>query len=199
MNAPDIPRCGLRRPPKPLPVVYRVAVATGTPRESDVQVNPGWGVLCCGCKHVEPDDVKYDTFPPWSPCRKKKRTATYDERGVREVVPVHDLVRYVDGTESCPRYEQAMNTDQPLALDVSLEKARALHRVWRALNDGDCPNCHRPHAATDIVRSQLGIECPSCGFNVTHDEIEDIQRLFAPAMNAAMDIFMKWRAEGVTP
>lgn len=84
---------------------------------------------------------------------------------------------------------------QPLALDVSLEKARALHRVWRALNDGDCPSCHKFHAATDIIRSQIGIECPACGFYVTHGEIEDIERMFAPAMNAAVDIFLKWRAE----
>lgn len=30
-----------------------------------------------------------------------------------------------------------MSERETLALDVSLERARALHRVWRALNDGD--------------------------------------------------------------
>lgn len=86
-------------------------------------------------------------------------------------------------------------SDSRLALDVSLEKARALHRVWRALNDGDCPVCHRFNAATDIVRNASGIECPACGFFVTHGEIEDIEKLFAPAMDAAVSIFLQWRDE----
>lgn len=84
---------------------------------------------------------------------------------------------------------------QPLALDVSLEKARALHRVWRALNDGDCPKCHKFHAATEIIRNTYSIECPACGFFVTRKEIDDIEKMFAPAMDAAVDIFLEWRAK----
>lgn len=83
----------------------------------------------------------------------------------------------------------------PLALDVSLEKARALHRVWRALNDGDCPRCHRFHAATEILRSSHAIACPACLFRVTRTEIEAIEKMFAPAMDAAVEIFDKWRDE----
>lgn len=83
----------------------------------------------------------------------------------------------------------------PLALDVSLEKARALHRVWRALNDGDCPNCHRFHAATEILRWPSRIVCPSCDFTVLTSEIAKIEQMFAPAMNAAVAIFNAWRAE----
>jgi hypothetical protein len=86
---------------------------------------------------------------------------------------------------------------QPVALDVSLEKARALHRVWRALNDGDCPNCHAYHQATEMLRrwnvGQKGIMCPSCSFCVTTEEIQDIEKLFAPAMEAAVKIFQDWR------
>ena len=81
----------------------------------------------------------------------------------------------------------------PLALDVSLEQARALHRVWRALNDGDCPNCHKFHAATEIHRTSDAITCPSCWFHVKKTEIEAIEKMFAPAMNAAVAIFNKWR------
>lgn len=83
----------------------------------------------------------------------------------------------------------------PLALDVSLEQARALHRVWRALNDGDCPNCHKFHAATEIVRSSDAITCPSCWFHVKKTEIAAIEQMFAPAMDAAVAIFNKWRDE----
>ena len=86
---------------------------------------------------------------------------------------------------------------QPLALDVSLEKARALHRVWRALNDGDCPKCHRAVPATSILRDSTGMECPNCGFGVTFREIDAIEVMFAPAMNAAVAIFEEWRASRV--
>lgn len=88
-----------------------------------------------------------------------------------------------------------------LALDISLEKARALHRVWRALNDGDCPKCHHAVAATDVIRPNLKggiwLQCPNpdCGFHVMGEEITEIERMFAPAMDAAVEIFEKWRNE----
>ena len=88
---------------------------------------------------------------------------------------------------------------QPIALDVSLEKARALHRVWRALNDGDCPKCHQYRSATEMFRGHEflsdapAIACPSCNFHVTHQEIAEIEKMFAPAMDAAVAIFEAWR------
>lgn len=92
--------------------------------------------------------------------------------------------------------EAAESDPQPMALDVSLERARALHRVWRALNDGDCPKCHKHRAATEMDRSTIrGIACPSCGFYVTDEEIEWIEELFAPAMDAAVKIFEEWRRD----
>ena len=96
--------------------------------------------------------------------------------------------------------EENLDTPQPnLALDVSLEKARALHRVWRALNDGDCPKCHHAVAATDVIRPNLKggiwLKCPNpdCGFYVTGQEITEIELMFAPAMDAAVAIFERWR------
>jgi hypothetical protein len=92
---------------------------------------------------------------------------------------------------------------KPVALDVSLEKARALHRVWRALNDGDCPKCHAHPGAHGIRRWEYNaccldaaaMECPTCGFYVTHAEIDEIEVMFAPAMDAAVAIFEQWRSE----
>lgn len=90
-------------------------------------------------------------------------------------------------------------TDEQLALDTDLQKARALHRVWRALNDGDCPKCHHAVAATDIIRPNLKggvwLKCPNpdCGFQVMGEEITEIERMFAPAMDAAVSIFEQWR------
>lgn len=99
-----------------------------------------------------------------------------------------------------------MSENKELALDTSLmDKARAMHRVWRALNDGDCPKCHRMHAASDIIRDSRdpvaavlakernGIACPSCLFKITYKEIHAIERMFAPAMDGAVMIFEQWR------
>ena len=81
-----------------------------------------------------------------------------------------------------------------LHLDVDLDKSRALHRVWRALNDGDCPKCHNHYPATTVQRLiGNGVGCPMCGFHVTGPEIDEIERLFAPAMDAAVAIFEEWR------
>lgn len=89
---------------------------------------------------------------------------------------------------------------EPIALDVSLERARALHRVWRALNDGDCPKCHNYAPATAMIRfpidenmARSGIRCPICFFTVYKDEIDEIEKMFAPAMDAAVSIFEEWR------
>lgn len=110
-----------------------------------------------------------------------------------------------------------MDLGKELALDIDLEEARALHRVWRALNDGDCPKCHKHHPATSMIRNYVStnppgsnkpfkpfvdpptrstqgcIQCPSCGFLIYGDEIEEIERLFAPAMDGAMKVFENWR------
>ena len=92
-------------------------------------------------------------------------------------------------------YRRPIAEPLPLALDVSLEKARALHRVWRALNDGDCPKCHKYHPATAIYRGETFIQCPSCGFDIESEEIEAIEKMIAPAMDAAVAIFEQWRSE----
>ena len=86
-----------------------------------------------------------------------------------------------------------------LHLDVSLERARALHRVWRALNDGDCPYCHTYRPATEMIRNpsymHTAVQCPDCRFGVAFEEIEAIEKMFAPAMDAAVAIFQEWREE----
>lgn len=99
-----------------------------------------------------------------------------------------------------PGCQETAKEAKALALDVSLEKARALHRVWRALNDGDCPKCHRAGAATEMLRfahesGTQSIRCPLCFFTVYGHEIVQIEKMFAPAMDAAVAIFETWRNE----
>lgn len=96
---------------------------------------------------------------------------------------------------------ESSHLDMPhLHLDTSLEKARALHRVWRALNDGDCPKCHRHFQAARMYRpvdshGNEGVMCPACKFHVTGKEIDKIEKLFAPAMDGCVAVFEKWREE----
>jgi uncharacterized protein YhaN len=35
-------------------------------------------------------------------------------------------------------------------LNLDHDEARALHRIVRAMHDGECPKCHRVHAAEDM-------------------------------------------------
>lgn len=124
---------------------------------------------------------------------------------------VEEAIRWLERVPQASTRQNEFVTpchETDLHLDVDMEQARALHRVWRALNDGDCPKCHTFHRASDI-RTDFGrpmpiaewdgsfvthsIACPTCGFMITSDEIAGIQKLFAPAMDAAVAIFENWR------
>ena len=84
----------------------------------------------------------------------------------------------------------------PLDVDVDMVPKRARHRVFRALNDGCCAQCQSTFRATSIVNTRDGgLMCPACKFTITGEEIKAIEAEFAPAMKAALDIFMQWRAE----
>jgi len=84
---------------------------------SDTQVPPGWGVICAFCEHTLPDEEKYIPFPPATACKKLK----YDRGGYDRSTypptyitpaPIFDLRRYVDGSESCARYEAAIAAEK---------------------------------------------------------------------------------------
>lgn len=103
-----------------------------------------------------------------------------------------------------PSDELCVSTvDTPnLHLDVKLEKARALHRVWRALNDGECPACGVLSFAEGVWRWTRGqhtykyaLQCPHCYFYITWNEIDRMSNEFAPVMQAAIRIFDEWRGE----
>lgn len=139
----------------------------------------------------------------------------YDDWAADTAMPLLQTISLASGTEKLAQFKREDVTKfslverlrestekakqspagPPLALDVSLEKARALHRVWRALNDGDCPRCHKFHAANEIIRWPGRIACPACSFSILTSEIEKIEQMFAPAMDAAVAIFHAWRDE----
>lgn len=96
-------------------------------------------------------------------------------------------------------------------LNLDHDEARALHRIVRAMHDGECPKCHAVHQSdkmrfydVDIidpfVRPPLttyrdsGWRCPSCKFQINDAEAKGALQLFAPFMERNLSIFEKWRA-----
>jgi predicted RNA-binding Zn-ribbon protein involved in translation (DUF1610 family) len=80
-----------------------------------------------------------------------------------------------------------------LALD-SFDCARAIHRIVRALNDGECPKCQALHSASEVRRDDGDLVCPTCGFEIRKAEAEAAIVLFAEPMTRALAIFEEWRA-----
>ena len=76
--------------------------------------------------------------------------------------------------------------------DVTATEARALHRVVRAMHDGNCPMCGLLEASYKFVDSE-GHTCPRCGFFITHTEAADALETFRPFMELNVAEFEKWR------
>jgi hypothetical protein len=102
--------------------------------------------------------------------------------------------------EDIQRFDVEVISGTTLDVDV-LERYCAMQRVWRALNDGDCPACHVFCGAGNVDRLTDGtgnppsIRCPNCKFTIDYTEIALLQQAFAPAMDAAFNVFMAWRRE----
>jgi hypothetical protein len=87
-------------------------------------------------------------------------------------------------------------------LDVDFEVARSLHRVVRAMHDGECPSCHRLFDARAMMTAQgrlnvsiaAGHRCPHCGFTITAEESIAAIAAFAPVMKKNLEVFESWRA-----
>lgn len=91
------------------------------------------------------------------------------------------------------------------ALNSDHDEARALHRVVRAMHDGECPKCHKVHDSSamrtawqsDHMGSPLvwvkGWKCPSCGFRIMQQVAEAALLQFAKFMDRNCDIFEEWQ------
>jgi hypothetical protein len=80
-----------------------------------------------------------------------------------------------------------------LALD-SFDRARAVHRVVRALNDGECPKCHTLNSAREVRFENGDLVCPTCGFEISSEEATAAVVAFAEPMTRALAIFEEWKA-----
>jgi hypothetical protein len=99
-------------------------------------------------------------------------------------------------------------TDSPnpyQTLDHNL--GRALHRVVRAMHDGECPKCHKLQAADTVWTTRpvyksgraVGYEkvmlCRFCEFTITEAESEAVIKEFGPFMEQNLAMFETWRAK----
>lgn len=88
-----------------------------------------------------------------------------------------------------------------LALDTDVDTARAVHRVVRAMHDGECPRCHILFKSSSMLISDRSLSaiggdemCPKCGFMITRSEQQAAIDLFGPIMDRNLDVFEAWRA-----
>lgn len=84
-------------------------------------------------------------------------------------------------------------------LDVERgERARALHRVVRAMHDGHCPNCgFLGDAVSFVVDRDMQAErheCPRCQFHVLRWQAEAALAEFRPFLQKSLEVFEDWRA-----
>lgn len=80
-------------------------------------------------------------------------------------------------------------------MDHFLE-ARAIHRVVRALHDGECPRCHKVSTPEEVTDSANGDDtCPHCQFTISRKTQETAYALFAPLMEHNLQIFENWRKD----
>jgi hypothetical protein len=87
-------------------------------------------------------------------------------------------------------------------LNPDQDEARALHRIVRAMHDGECPRCHQVSGSAQMRIDPAwasryrpaGWKCPTCGFFISQAEAEDVFQIFAPFMKRNLAIFEKWRA-----
>jgi hypothetical protein len=99
---------------------------------------------------------------------------------------------------------------ESLNLDVSSDHARALHRVVRAMHDGNCPKCgylasspmfeadHPVHRRPDDPIQGSGHRGPRCGCTISGPEAAAALQAFRPYMLANLEVFEQWRSGNLT-
>lgn len=112
---------------------------------------------------------------------------------------VYGLV-HSDG--SVLRSDDDNNSSPELNSDVSSTEARALHRVVRAIHDGNCPKCGYLGSSDSFFTpgwNSRGVghgyhKCPKCSFRITEEEAAAAMEQFRPYMQANVEVFERWRS-----
>jgi len=95
-------------------------------------------------------------------------------------------------------------SDSNKVLDLDYSEARSLHRVVRAMHDGECPKCHRVYPAEAMrvtkqehlsLESRIGWRCPGCGYKIKQKTGEAALKTFGVLMDKNREIFDAWAKE----
>lgn len=86
-------------------------------------------------------------------------------------------------------------TIRELRLD-HFDAARAIHRVVRAMHDGECPACHYITSSDGFQLENGDEKCFMCGFTITEKERELAIATFAPVMAKNLQVFIEWKENG---
>jgi hypothetical protein len=73
------------------------------------------------------------------------------------------------------------------------DRARALHRVVRAMHDGNCPKCGHLGSSTSFWMGS-GHRCPECDFYISESHARAAMMAFRPFMEKNLAVFEEWRA-----
>lgn len=99
-----------------------------------------------------------------------------------------------------PLVNDTRDPHETLNSDVTSSEARALHRVVRAMHDGNCPKCgHIGPSETfqvgDMAGDLDGYRCPMmmCRFRISEEEAQAAIGTFQPFMALNAEIFETWR------
>lgn len=96
------------------------------------------------------------------------------------------------------RFEEQYAPESEPSLDTF--GRRSIHRVIRAMHDGECPVCRKISASDDMRfcatkagKIETGWACPHCGFEISDEEAADGLELFTPLMKQNVEVFEAWR------
>lgn len=137
-------------------------------------------------------DMEHDTYSSEDAARQVAQSAHY--------VAVAEAIEEMLAEQEMDDQEEAEPDPGELNLDVSPDQARALHRVCRAMHDGDCPNCGVISDSMSMVKIEVMTNgndvkvwrCPHCKFEITEGEMHHARSLFRPYMQKSLDVFEQW-------
>lgn len=117
-----------------------------------------------------------------------------------ETIPIEEkeLVCFV------PKENNLRPNENKLAISVNEVKpnqpseiARAVHRIVRAMHDGNCPQCGHLAPAQDFFHPANYFpsyhSCPKCGFTITEMESKAALQEFQPYQTLNIAVFQEWR------
>lgn len=93
--------------------------------------------------------------------------------------------------------QSQFQVEHNLDTDAS-DRARAVHRIVRAMHDGECPNCGTLDEAAELrfdgdEYNADDMMCLHCKFSISQEEQKAAIREFSHIMKKSLKVFLEWR------